>query len=60
MFSLSVKMRFNMNEDLLMKTINFWRGKKNNPLNGRTFKEIEQLAEKYGYDLGGMNVVTEE
>lgn len=44
-----------MNEALLMKTINFWRGKKNNPLNGKTFKEIEQLAEKYGYDLGGMN-----
>lgn len=35
-----------MNEELLMKTINFWRGKKNNPLNGKTFKEIEQLAEK--------------
>lgn len=49
-----------MNEELLMKTINFWRGKKNNPLNGKTFKEIEQLAEKYGYDLGGVNDVTEE
>ncbi len=49
-----------MNEALLMKTINFWRGKKNNPLNGKTFKEIEQLAEKYGYDLGGMNAATEK
>ena len=49
-----------MNEALLMKTINFWRGKKNNPLNGKTFKEIEQLAEKYGYVLGGMNAVTEK
>ena len=49
-----------MNEELLMKTINFWRGKKNNPLNGKTFKEIVHLAEKYGYDLGGMNDVTEE
>lgn len=49
-----------MNEALLMKTINFWRGKKNNPLNGKTFKEIEQLAEKYGYDLGGMNASTKK
>ncbi len=49
-----------MNEELIRKTIDFWRGKKNNPLNGKTFKEIEQLATKYGYDLGGMNAVTEK
>ena len=49
-----------MNEALIIKTINFWRGKKNNPLNGKTFKEIEQLAEKYGYDFGGMNAVTKK
>lgn len=49
-----------MNEELIRKTIEFWCGKKNNPLNGKTFKEIEQLAEKYGYDLGGMNVIAEE
>lgn len=49
-----------MNEELIRKTLDFWRGKKNSPLNGKTFKEIEHLAEKYGYDLGGMNAVTEE
>lgn len=50
----------NMNYDLVMKTVNYWLGKKNNPLNGKTFKEIEQLAEKYGYDLGGMNASTKK
>lgn len=50
----------NMNYELVMKTVNYWLGKKNNPLNGKTFKEIEQLAEKYGYDLGGMNATTKE
>ena len=49
-----------MNEELLIKTIKFWLGKNNNHLNVKKFKEIVQLAEKYGYDLGGMNVVIEE
>ena len=49
-----------MNYELIEKTINFWRGKANNPLNGKTFKEIGELAEKYGYDLGGMNAVIEK
>lgn len=49
-----------MNYELVMKTVNYWLGKKNNPLNGKTFKEISDLAEKYGYDLGGMNASTKK
>lgn len=49
-----------MNYDLVMKTVDYWLGTKNNPLNGKTFKEISELAEKYGYDLGGMNASTKE
>lgn len=39
-----------MNVDLVNKTIEYWLGKPNNPLNGKTFKEIEQLAEQYGIE----------
>lgn len=34
--------------------IDYWRGKPNNPLNGKTFAEIEWLGRKYGIDLKGL------
>lgn len=40
-------------EDLIEKTIAYWVGKKNNPLNGKTFKEIGQLAKTFGPELKG-------
>lgn len=30
-----------------------WRGTENNPLNGKTFKEIQELLLKYGPSLEG-------
>ena len=38
---------------LIDETISYWIGKKDNPLNGKTFNEIGQLAKKYGPDLKG-------
>lgn len=43
-------------EDLIDQTISYWIGKENNPLNGKTFKEIGQLAKEYGPELKGYNV----
>ena len=40
-------------EDLIEKTIAYWVGKKNNPLNEKTFKEIGQLAKIFGPELKG-------
>lgn len=40
-------------KDLLEKTIAYWIGKDNNPLNGKTFKEISQLAKTFGPELKG-------
>lgn len=40
-------------EELIEKTITYWIGKKDNPLNGKTFNEIGQLAKKYGPELEG-------
>lgn len=40
-------------EDLIEKTIAYWVGKKNNPLNGKTFKEIGQLTKIVGPELKG-------
>jgi len=40
-------------EELIEKTITYWIGKKDNPLNGKTFNEIGQLAKKYGPELKG-------
>jgi len=40
-------------EKLVEKTIAYWVGKNNNPLNGKTFKEIEQLAKTFGPELKG-------
>lgn len=45
----------NETKDLIDRTISYWIGKENNPLNGKTFKEIEQLAKKYGPELKGYN-----
>lgn len=42
------------NADLVEKMIAYWVGKKDNPLNGKTFMEISQLGEHYGIDLGGL------
>ena len=39
------------------KMLDYWRGKPNNPLNGKTFAEIAWLGKKYGIDLGGMKDV---
>lgn len=41
-----------LNQDLIDKMIAKYRGAANNPLNGKTFAEIQKLAEKE-------NVVTE-
>lgn len=35
-----------MNRELIEKMLDKYRGKKDNPLNGKTFKEIQELAEK--------------
>lgn len=43
-----------MNQELVEKMIAFWVGTPNNPLNGKTFKQISEMGEKYGYDLKGM------
>ena len=40
-------------EELVEKTITYWIGKKDNPLNGKTFKEIEQLEKTFGPELKG-------
>lgn len=39
-----------MDITLVNKTIEYWLGKPNNPLTGKTFKEIEQLATQYGIE----------
>lgn len=35
-----------LNSDLVKKMIEKYRGAANNPLNGKTFAEIQELAEK--------------
>ena len=35
-----------LNQDLISKMIEKFRGAVNNPLNGKTFAEIQKLAEK--------------
>lgn len=40
-------------EELIEKTIAYWIGKNNNPLNGKTFNEIGQLAKTFGPELKG-------
>ena len=35
-----------LNPDLISKMIEKYRGAANNPLNGKTFAEIQELAEK--------------
>lgn len=35
-----------LNQDLIYKMIEKYRGAANNPLNGKTFVEIQKLAEK--------------
>lgn len=35
-----------LNQDLVYKMIEKYRGAANNPLNGKTFAEIQELAEK--------------
>lgn len=35
-----------LNQDLISKMIEKYRGAANNPLNGKTFAEIQELAEK--------------
>ena len=35
-----------LNQDLVYKMIEKYRGAGNNPLNGKTFAEIQELAEK--------------
>ena len=35
-----------LNQDLIYKMIEKYRGAANNPLNGKTFAEIQELAEK--------------
>ena len=35
-----------LNQDLIYKIIEKYRGAANNPLNGKTFAEIQELAEK--------------
>lgn len=37
-----------MDEKLVNDAISYWIGKPNNPLNGKTFKEIERLAKRVG------------
>ena len=35
-------------EDIVYDTLEYWRGKQDNPLTGKTFKEIYELAIKVG------------
>lgn len=34
--------------DIIEDSISYWLGEPNNPLNGKTFKEILELTKKYG------------
>lgn len=52
MKKLLLKERLNakMDEKLVNDAINYWIGKPNNPLNGKTFKDIERLAKRVGIE----------
>lgn len=45
------------NNKIISDMIDYWKGKPNNPLNGKTFAEIEWLGTMYGIDLKGLKDV---